>query len=45
MREVARAATLNQQPRHYTAYVVIIQVDSRVADDGHISARNLLSRI
>ena len=45
MREAAQTASLNRQPRHYTAYAVITQVESRAADDGHISARNMLSRL
>ena len=31
----------HQQPRHYTAYAVTTQAP----DDGHISARNVLSRL
>ena len=35
----------HQQPRHYTPYAVITQVQSRARDDGHLSARNVLSRL
>jgi len=30
---------------YYTPYAVITQVYFRAADDGHISARNMLSRL
>ena len=30
---------------HYTPYAVITQLQSRDLDDGHISARNMLSRL
>ena len=35
----------HQQPRHYTPYAVITQVQSRAPDDGHISTQNMLSRL
>jgi len=35
----------HQKPRHYTPYVAITQIQSRAPDDGHISARNTLSRL
>jgi len=34
-----------QQPKHCTPYAVITQVQSRTPDDGHISARNMSSRL
>jgi len=35
----------DQQPKHYTLYAVITQVWSRAPDVGHISARNMSSRL
>ena len=54
MRKAARAASLipeailtadHQQPRYYAPYEAITQVESRAPDAGHISARNMLSRL
>jgi len=40
-----RRSGAGQQPRHYTPYAAITQVQSRSLDEVHISARNMLSRL